>query len=70
MSFEAENSSTRAVVYTKDVVLLTGLRPETAQKMLRKIRKSLGKPNGMYVTVAEFCAFTGLDEKTVQKYMI
>ena len=37
MSFEAENSSTRAVVYTKDVVLLTGLRPETAQKMLRKV---------------------------------
>ena len=55
---------------SKDIVRLTGFRPETAQKMLRKIRKSLGKPNGMYVTVAEFCAFTRLDEPTVQKYMV
>lgn len=67
---ETPSTTTRAVVYSKDIVVMTGLRPETAQKMLRKIRKAFHKPNGMYVTVEEFCAFTGLDDKTVRRYLL
>ena len=47
-------------IYPKDAARLTGTQYTTAKRLLQRIRTKLGKPVRAYVSVAEFCAFTGL----------
>ena len=47
-------------IYPKDAARLTGTQYTTAKRLLQRIRTQLGKPVRAYVSVAEFCAFTGL----------
>lgn len=59
----------RIVVYPKDVMNITGRRERTARKLLAKIRKQLGKPVGSFITVEEFCLFTGLREEKIIPFL-
>lgn len=45
----------RDIIYSKDVQRYTGKGTETARRMLRKVRKQLGKNSRDMVTVDEFC---------------
>lgn len=47
-------------IYPKDAARLTGTQYTTGKRLLQRIRTKLGKPVRAYVSVAEFCAFTGL----------
>jgi hypothetical protein len=59
----------RAVVYTADIVTITGLKPVSARKLLRKIRNALNKPQRSFVSIQEFCYCTGLEEEFVMEFI-
>lgn len=60
----------RMVVYTKDVVNITGRRERTARKLLARIRKACGKQKGHFISVEEFCSFTGLKPEHVTPFLL
>ncbi len=61
---------TRVVVYAKDIVTLTGRSERTAQRLLQKTRKLVGKTNDQYVTIEEFCRATGFKEEELKKIIL
>jgi hypothetical protein len=59
----------RVVIYPKDVMNITGRRERTARKLLARIRKQFSKPAGSFITVEEFCLFTGLKEEMINPFL-
>jgi hypothetical protein len=59
----------RIIVYTKDVVIITGRTERTARRILTAIRKKYSKPPGALVSVSEFCEHTGLKEQIVIPFL-
>ena len=59
----------RVVLYPKDVENITGRSDRTARKLLQTIRGAFGKSSHEFVTVKEFCAFTGIDEELVKDFL-
>ncbi|PSL44985.1 hypothetical protein CLV51_105360 [Chitinophaga niastensis] len=59
----------RIVIYAKDIRNITGRSERTARKMLQQIREANGKKKGEFVTVMEFCSFTGLEEEIVSQFL-
>ena len=60
-----KKAPSRIVVYTKDVMHITGKGERTARKLLTRVRRHYGKDRRSLVTVEEFCAYTGFDPDTV-----
>ena len=60
---------TRIVIYPKDVENITGRRGRTTRKLLQKIREALGKKPHEFVTIKEFCLFTGISEDLVKDFL-
>jgi len=59
----------RLVIYPKDIQVITGRGIRYAQRMLRAIRKRLGKQENQLVTIDEFCEFSGLSRKDLEPYL-
>ncbi|QEC56682.1 hypothetical protein [Flavisolibacter ginsenosidimutans] len=59
----------RIVIYPKDIMNITGRKERTAQKLLAKIRKELNKPVGSFISIEEFCRYTGLKEERIQMFL-
>jgi hypothetical protein len=53
------------VIYTKDVQHIIGKTDRTARKLMKAIRKKLGKEKHQMISVHEFCEYTGLPEDEV-----
>jgi hypothetical protein len=53
------------VIYPKQAAALTGNSYEGGKRLLQRIRTRLGKPARTYVSVGEFCQYTGLPEPEV-----
>jgi hypothetical protein len=65
------NLPNRMVVYPKDVMLITGIQDaRTARKYLDKIRKKFKKTKGSFISLDEFCEFTGFKEERVNRYLL
>ena len=60
----------RVVIYPKDVVNITGRGDRTARKLLTKIRKKFNKQKGSFVTIEEFCSYTGINAEVVSSFLI
>jgi hypothetical protein len=60
----------RIVIYAKDIMNITGRKERAARKLLAKIRKKYKKRRGDFLTMKEFCNFTGLEESEVQAFLI
>jgi len=60
-----QKTPTRRVIYTKDVMIITGRKERAAWKLLAQIRKTFRKNKGQFVTVKEFSLFTGIDEESI-----
>jgi hypothetical protein len=60
----------RIVIYPRDVENITGCKPRTAQYLLQNIRKAFDKEKFQFITIYEFCLFTGLDEELVRECMM
>jgi hypothetical protein len=57
------------VIYAKDIALITNKTERTGRRILRQIRKAFGKEKRDYVTVKEFCLFSGFDEEEVHEML-
>jgi len=60
----------RIVIYTKDVMNITGRKERAAKKLLAQIRKQYNKKRGGFISVEEFCQFTGLKEEKVSLFLV
>lgn len=59
----------RMVVYPKDVMNITGRSERTARKLLFRIRKKYNKEKNAFISLEEFCEFTGLKPNDVSKFL-
>lgn len=64
------NSTKRICIYPKDIVRITGKSERYARKLLDKIKMDLSKTENQFVSVDEFCQFTGLKIEQVQPLII
>ncbi|WP_018343421.1 hypothetical protein [Cytophaga aurantiaca] len=55
----------RIIIYTSDIQLITGKKYKPALALLHKIKKSLNKSEGSFVTIDEFCIYTGLEKEEI-----
>jgi hypothetical protein len=57
------------VIYSKDIINITGCKDRTARKMLQLIREKYRKEKNGLISISEFCEYTGLRETDVKNYM-
>lgn len=60
----------RIVIYAKDVENITGKKTKAARKLLHRIREQNQKQKDAFVTVKEFCRFTGIAEDEVREFLL
>jgi len=60
----------RIVIYAKDVENITGRKTRAARKLLQRIREQNKKPNEAFVTVNEFCRYTGMCVEEVREFLL
>lgn len=59
----------RIVIYPKDVVNITGLKPPAARTLLRNIRADLGKPPRAFVTISEFASYVQMPVSEIEPFL-
>jgi len=59
----------RIVIYPKDVMNITGRRERTARKLMARIRQHYKKQKGAFISLEEFCTFTGLKPEHVTPFL-
>jgi hypothetical protein len=64
-TLKAMKNNRRLCLYPKDVQLITGKSYKSACRYLAKIRSHYNKEPQQLVTVAEFCAYTGIGVEEV-----
>jgi Fic family protein len=60
---------TRAIIYPKDVQRITGKSERYGRLLLAKIKNQLSKQQHQYISIEEFCTYTGLSPETVCAYI-
>ncbi len=60
----------RITIYPKDIQLITGKSERYGRLLLRKIKMHLNKEHHQFVTIEEFCTYTGLKIENVTQYLI
>lgn len=61
--------SQRAVIYTKDVMLITGKGRTAARDLIIAILESFGKKPCQFVTLRDFSEYTGIELETIREYL-
>lgn len=59
----------RLCIYPKDVQRITGRSERYSRNLIRKIMLSLNKQEHQFVSVQEFCQFTGLEYEKVKEFI-
>lgn len=57
----------RVVIYTKDIMIITGKSERSSRDLLKRIKTHFGKEEYQYLSITEFCQYTGLNEEEIQK---
>jgi len=57
----------RLCIYPKDVQIITGKSERYARYMIVKIKKAMQKEKHQFLTIEEFCFYTGLDAERVME---
>ena len=60
---------TRIVIYAKDIMNITGKCERTARRIIAAIKKRRDKHANAFITVDDFCQFTGLKEEFVAAFL-
>ena len=60
----------RIVIYPRDVQNITGCSERSARRILQRIRIANKKTDEQFVSVTEFCAYTGLKEEDVRRFLV
>lgn len=56
----------RICLFPSDIMIITGKSYKTVLILMQNIRKVYNKPKKSYVSIEEFCAYTGLDPAEVR----
>ena len=59
----------RIVIYPKDVQNITGRKERAARKLISDIRQELGKTKQEFVTIHDFCDYTGLPKEEIEHFL-
>jgi hypothetical protein len=59
----------RAVIYVRDIQNITGRSSSSASRYLQAIREFFGKKREQWVTIYEFCEFSGMKLELVRRYI-
>ncbi len=62
--------TTRLCVYPKDVQRITGKSERWGRMLLLKIRETLNKEEHQFISIEEFCKYTGLNIDQVNAVLI
>jgi hypothetical protein len=65
-----KSQTTRLCVYPKDVQRITGKSERYGRMLLIKIREHLKKQDHQFISIEEFCVYTGLTVDQVQPLLI
>lgn len=57
----------RMTIYPKDIQRITGKSDRYGRSLLRKIKSHFNKQEHQFVTIEEFCIYTGLKEEIVNQ---
>ncbi|WP_206106591.1 hypothetical protein [Ilyomonas limi] len=57
----------RLCIYPKDVQVITGRSERYGRNVIKKIREQLNKQTHQFITIEEFCDYTGLCVTTVKQ---
>lgn len=60
----------RVCMYPKDIQRIMGKEYTQARRILKKIKEHLNKEDHQYISVEEFCKYTGLPIEEVQRCML
>lgn len=55
----------RVCIYPKDIQLITGKSYRQSTRLMQKIKKELNKPKNEFLTIDEFCTYTGIKYEQV-----
>jgi len=56
-------------IYPKDIQRITGRSDRYGRTLIRKIKTHFNKQDHQFVTIEEFCSYTGLKEDIVNKLL-
>ena len=60
----------RVVIYPKDVQQITGKSERYGRMLLKQIKVKLKKEEHQFVTVDEFCQFTGINPEQIHPFLV
>lgn len=62
-------STNRIIIYPKDVQKITGKSERYGRMLLKQIKDKLNKEEHQFVTIDEFCQFTGVKPEQVHPFL-
>ena len=60
----------RITIYPKDIQRITGKSERYGRMLIRRIKSNLKKQEHQFVTIDEFCTYTGLKQENVMEHLI
>ena len=60
----------RVCIYPKDIQRITGKSYRQSTRLLQKIKEELNKSQNNFISVEEFCQYTGLKQEQVEQHII
>jgi hypothetical protein len=57
----------RICIYPKDIQIVTGKSERYGCNLIKKIKEALRKQDHQFITIEEFCQYTGLCTNTVKE---
>ena len=59
----------RIIIYPKDIQRITGKSERYGRLLIKKIKDHFQKDDHQFVSIEEFCDYTGLKEEQVGQYI-
>lgn len=63
------NTPNRICIYPKDIMRITGKSERYGRMLLEKIKRKNAKEEHQFVTIKEFCIYTGIDLTDAMTYL-
>jgi hypothetical protein len=60
-----KKDTNRVCIYPKDIQLITGKSYRQSTRLMHKIKSQLNKSSHEFLTIEEFCAYTGIKYEQV-----
>ena len=60
----------RIVIYPKDIMVITGKSERFSRDLLKRIKRHIGKEEYQFLSITEFCQYTGLNEDEIQELIL